>query len=141
MRLFFCLISLAGILSCGTAKKSNEKQYNNTDLTVELVCYRNEMPLSGGESYVVINITPSEKMINEQIKMTSIEATGANGTWKTTTFDQHEYGGFEHMGYQNTARKFDSSIGATYDFKVVIQFASGKTQSYVVKNVPLQVVH
>lgn len=142
MRLFFFLIPLIGLLSCGTTNVSNEGSQQNTDLTVELICYRNAMPLSGDESYVIINVTPTEKMVNEKIKITSIEAVGEKGTWKTTTFDQNEYGGFEHMGYQNTARKFDSSIGEAYDFKVVIQFASsGKTKSYEVKNVPLQVVH
>lgn len=141
MRLFFFLVALVGLLSCGTTKVSNEKPPKNTDLTLELICYRNAMPFSGSESYVIINITPTEKMVNEKIKITSIEAVGENGTWKTTTFDQNDYGGFEHMGYQNTARKFDDSIGSPYDFKVEIQFSSGKTKSYEVKKVPLQVVH
>ncbi len=141
MRLFFFVLPLAIILSCGTTKVSGEEQSKNTDLTLELICYQNRMPLSGNESYVIINVTPTEKMIHEKIKIVSLEATGEKGTWKTTTFDQNEYGGFEHMGYQNTARKFDASIGATYDFKVVIQFASGKTKSYEVKQVPLQEIH
>lgn len=126
--------------SCSVATVKDEQVSNIQHFTVTLEVFQNKMPLSGNESYVVINIVPKETEAKENYRVLSLTASGKNGNWQAKTFDLDEFQD-KSGSSQNNARGFDSSIGEAYDFILIIQYQSGETETYEVRNVSPQVVY
>ncbi len=126
--------------SCSVSAVKDKQASNAQHFNVTLEVFHNRMPLSGDESYVAISITPKGTGAKENYRVLSLSASGEKGSWQAVTFDVNEFqdGSTPH---QNNARNFDLSIGTVYNFRLVIQYVSGETETYEVTNVSPQVVY
>lgn len=139
----FLRLMLVVILSssCSVSAVKKDKQASSAQhFNVTLEVFQNRMPLSGNESYVVINIVPKETAVRENYRVLSLTASGKNGSWEAKTFDLSDFQD-KSKPYQNNARGFDPSIGETYDFRLIIQYESGETETYEVTDISPQVVY
>lgn len=139
--LFLMLILLTG---CKTSDVPMDNIDDQDELNIEIECITNAMPMSGGGtggSYVIVTATPTDSLVQENLKIIELVATGENGTWTADLYDNSEYTGKGLKYYRNIARGFTPSIGSNCDFKLVIQFELGKTKTFEINDVSMQVVY
>lgn len=142
--IFICVIFTS--LSCSVSDVSKDNPGNsgqqvtaqNFNVTIEV--YQNRMPLSDNSTYVVLDLKPKEGIAKDNYKIAALSASGTKGTWEARKFDFNEFND-KRQPYQNVAREFDPSIGSVYDFRLVIQYESGDSETYELDNVSLQVVY
>jgi len=113
----------------------------NSELNIEIECYKNAMPMANRWSYVVISVTPTDSIIQENLKVLELTARGDSGVWTADLFDNSEYDGKGLKEYRSIARGFDPSIGSTYDFKLVIQFETGDNKTYQFNDISIRSVY
>ena len=143
--LLFCLaLFFITLSSCKmhVQRKDSFGELKIDTLQVELECYINRMPMADmtkTEPYVVITATPLDSVIHNNLKIVELTAIGDSGTWTAQTYYDNDidYKGKGLKEYRNIALSFDSTIGSTYDFKLVIQFESGTRKTYEFDDVPL----
>lgn len=138
MKFFFLLVLVPVLTGCTVAKKEVDVYPQSFNVTLEV--YQNRMPLSDQLAYVAISVVPKETAAKENYRIVSLTASGTEGEWRSETFDFNEFQD-KSTPHQNSARNFNLEIGAPYNFTLTIQYVSGSTEVYEVKDVRLQVVH
>lgn len=142
---YYLSLFLIFLVACKTPDKSlpTEAQINEAKaiLNIKLNCYQNAMPMANGGSYIIISVMPSDTILQENIKILEMTATGSKANWSAQYFDVKDYAGKGQKSYQNIARGFDQSIGGPYDFTLKIQFESGTIKTYKFKGLTIQSVY
>ena len=109
------------------------------EYTVKAECYNNMMP--GGSTdrkpYIIINITPSDSLFDENIKLTKVNAFDGNQTWFTSEFDRMDFMGKGLPIYTNTAREFSSDFETFFSMIVYFETESGKQIIQRVDDIPI----
>lgn len=139
MKLLFVLPLLLLVFACETPKSAF--QLASFELNVSMECIQNAMPGSSQEAYVIINATPQDSVIQDNVRISRLIVTGSTGSYVTSFFDEQKAIGKGELIYKNVARKLDPSIGGPFDFKITFEYDCGIIKTYDIKDVKLQTVH
>ena len=138
--LIYLALFFITFIGCKTSDVSSDIEIKN-ELHIDLECYKNAMPMSNGGSYVIITATPTDSIIQENLKIVELTATGDSGTWTAESYDEYKYKGKGLKVYRNIARGFDPSIGSSFDFKLIIEFESGIKKTYELSDITIRAVY